>query len=273
MVLMSFSMIATRELWKYLGEFDAISEMNEIAIRSLLHSYKRVGKVLGKDASLAFVSRASEKHGIRVNASVIDQLAVGMARNYVCTVWNSVDSFLKEFRAEHQKLTGSEWNGDSRDKSRIRLTFENLFGSEQKGAEAIGLHRNELLNYCRTVRNRIVHPRSTTSTAVEESYARLEPNISALQVEYGVSQAPRQFSEICFEDSILLSRVLKDVALVINNKATPAPGVLLGSIDHAKFKRINNPARRKAAIKGELCTRFGLDSKEAAAIVELGLLA
>ncbi len=58
---MPFSLIATREL------------MNEIAIRSLLHSYARVRKVC-VNASIVLVSRASEKHGIRVKVSVIGQL-------------------------------------------------------------------------------------------------------------------------------------------------------------------------------------------------------
>jgi hypothetical protein len=39
---MPFAFQATRDLWQYLGEFDALSEMNELAVRDFLHSRDRV---------------------------------------------------------------------------------------------------------------------------------------------------------------------------------------------------------------------------------------
>jgi len=270
---MPFSFQATRDLSKYLGEFDALIEMNELAVRDFLHHRDRVQRLKGKECATALVEAKSKQHGICVNVSVAARLAVGMAQTYVCTVWNCADGFLRELRMEHQEFTGSPWTDDARDKTRLKFTLENLFSTQQKGVLAIGPHRHETMEFCRLVRNRLAHPRSTSEKAVAEAYERVAPHIEALHAEYRLSDAPKPMARMTFQDAVLLSRVTKDVAYILNDKARPEGAHLLGAIDPKAFKRLNNPVRRRRAMIGVLCTRFGMDTTEAGAIIDAGSLA
>ena len=270
---MPFTFQATRDLWQYLGEFDALSEINELAVRDFLHRRDRVQRLKGEECATAFIAAKSKQHGICVNASVAARLAVGMAQTYVCTVWNCADGFLRELRKEHQEFTGSPWTDDAKDKTRLKFTLENLFSTEQKGVLAIGPHRHGLMEYCRLVRNRLAHPRSTSDNAVAEAYDRVRPHIEKIHDEYRLRGAPQPIARMMFEDAVLLSRVTKDVAYILNDKARPDDRHLLQAIDPKAFKHMNNPARRRRAMIGVLCTRFGIDATEAGAIIDAGSLA
>jgi len=270
---MPFTFQATRDFWQYLGEFDALSEINELAVRDFLHRRDRAQRLKGKECGTAFVAAKSKQHGICVNASVAARLAVGMAQTYVCTVWNCADGFLRELRKEHQEFTGSAWTDDAKDKTRLKFTLENLFSNEQKGVLAIGPHRHWLMEYCRLVRNRLAHPRSTSDKAVADAYDRVRPHIEEIHAEYRLRDAPQPMAGMTFEDAVLLSRVTKDVACILNDKARPDDGHLLQAIDPKAFRHVNNPARRRRAMIGVLCTRFGMDTAEAGAIIDAGSLA
>jgi len=267
-VCMPFTFQATRDLWQYLGDFDALSEINELAVRDFLSRYERVQMLNGTECGLRFVAAKSAKYGICVNASTLARLAVGMAQTYVCTVWNCADGFLRELRKEHQTLTTSTWAGDAKDKPRLRFTLENLFGTEEKGAAAIGPHRYALMEYCRLVRNRLAHPRSTSDVSVAEAYQRVYPYTAQINAEYRLTNAPQPMARMKFEDAVLLSRVTKDVALALNEKARPDDSHLLQAMDPKAFRHMNNLARRRRAMIGFLCTRFGIDTIEAGIIVD-----
>lgn len=48
---------------------------------------------------------------------------------------------------------------------------------------------------------------------------------------------------------------------------------LLQAVDPKASKHVNNPAGRRRAMIGVLCTRFGMDTTEAGAIIDAGSLA
>jgi hypothetical protein len=267
-VRMPFSLECVRDLWKYLGEFDAISELNEIALRDLLLRCERVRRFGGEKSVEKYIQKASRLHGIRVHAAVRHRVSVGMAQAYVVSAYHSADAFLTALRSQHQALTDSTWTGDARGKTKLDLALENLFGSVAQGMKAVNPHRYTVFNYYRAIRNRVVHPKSTDDETVDRAYMDVGQYVQQLQNEYKMTNAPRPRNAMCFEDSLLFSRVLKDMAAVLNEKAKPAPEVLLRNIDLRRFDRVrNDPVRRRHAIRSELSTRFGLDQSEADAII------
>lgn len=270
---MPFSFPATRDLWQYLGEFDALTQMNELALRDFLYRRERIRHSFGEKQAAAFVTKKSKKYNIGVHADVANRLALGMAHQYVCMVWNCADTFFRTLRSEHQAVTESSWTGDTKGKSRLDFALENLYSSKQQGRTAIGLHRYLLLEYARLIRNRIVHSRSTSEETVEEAYKDLTPHVGTIREEYGPKHALGRMNALTFENAVLFSRVAKHVATTLNDHAQPTNAQLAKAIDEVRFKRLNKPERQRRAKIGELRSRFGLNRAEAGVILDSGSLA
>jgi hypothetical protein len=81
--------------------------------------------------------------------------------------------------------------------------------------------------------------------ARREAYDRVRPHIEEIHAEYRLRDAPQPMARMTFEDAVLLSRVTKDVAYILNDKARPDDDHLLQAIDPKAFKHLNNPARRR----------------------------
>jgi hypothetical protein len=148
-----FSFPSSRQLARYLGESDAILEIDELACRFFVHAAEQSGNAGG------FVADCSREFGVCVNLSAFETWRSHLAQRHIVTVYESAERFLKEFRKEHSELHRREWTGDEDGKNRIDLALENVGPTKKQAEEYVGLDLISRFEYYRLVRNWVVHDR------------------------------------------------------------------------------------------------------------------
>ena len=158
-----------------LGPVRRAQRMNELAVRDFLDRRARLRRLTPPQCATVLVAAKSKRHGISVNP--IGQRHAsrsGWHRRMSARSGTVLTGSLRELRKEHQEFTRIAMDSTTpRTRPRLKFTLENLFSTEQKGVLAIGPHRHGLMEYCRLVRNRLAHPRSTSDKAVADAYDRV----------------------------------------------------------------------------------------------------
>lgn len=258
---MSFSFPSYRNLYRYLGETDALVELTELACRSFQDAARR-----SPDAS-AFIAAESERIGIRVNLSEAELLSRHLARNYIVTVYQSAECFLHEFRKEHRALYRKDWIGDAEDTDPLTVTLQNLSSANPEAA--IGQDLITRFQYYRIVRNWVVHTKESDPSRPLAKFAEIVPYL--LERQRLTSPLPPTNSPyaLTFDDFICFSRVTKLIAEKICSMEKPPDNHWLAAFPMARFKRfMTKPERMQNSIAGYLRTEFGMDSANARWIAE-----
>jgi hypothetical protein len=277
---MPFRFKAEARLRQYLGEYDALVELNELAVRYFVDSAQKTGDVR------SFVDNASASHGVRVNADSLDDLRLNTAKTHILVVYQSADQFLAEFEREHCWLHQRAWKGQGKEKkSPLERVLEEVAGSYGEGQRVIGKAQESVFEYYRQVRNLITHRDDPTSEEAEDNLADSEDVgkrtkqlesmhkglhnrfLDEIKETFGLEGVPHRFNELTFDDFILYSRNLKLIAERLSLCGRPRDPALLSAIDESiqRFLRHdrNNLPRVQRRIAGKLKTRFGLDQEEA----------
>lgn len=253
-----FSFPSSRRLTRYLGESDAISEIDELACRFFVDSARESG-----DAD-TFVTKCSEKFGVCVNLSEFEAWYAHLAQRRIVSVYESAERFFKEFRREHSELHLREWTGDADGKSRLALALENVGASKGDAERGIGLDLISRFEYYRLVRNWIVHDRTRPPEKEVEALNNLAAYSVINAAALGRLTAPNRPDSLTFDDFILFSRVTKFVAERLNELGKPSEKSWLSTFDMKPFNSImNNPERLRNAVAGKLRTEFGMNAEAA----------
>lgn len=253
-----FSFPSSRRLVRYLGESDAILEIDELACRFFVDAAKHSGD------TEAFVKTCSENFGVCVNLSEFDSWRAHLAQRHIVSVYESAERFFKEFRKEHSELHQREWIGDADGKSRMTVALENVGASKEQAERGVGLDLISRFEYYRLVRNWIVHDKARNpekETEVLESLVKYgDANAAAL----GRLAAPNRPDSLGFDDFILFSRVTKLVAERLNDLGKPSEESWISTFDLKPFKcLLTKPERLRNAVAGKLRTEFGMNSEAA----------
>lgn len=258
---MSFTFPSYRNLYRYLGETDALVELTELACRSFQDAARR-----SPDAS-AFIASESERFGIRVNLSEVELLSRHLARNYIVTVYQSAERFLHEFRKEHRALYRRDWSGVTEDADPLTVALKNL--SSVSPEADIGEDLITRFQYYRIVRNWVVHTRGSDSSKPQGKFDEIVPYASERQRLKCPLPPTNRPDALTFDDFICFSRVTKLIAEKICTIEKPPDNHWLAAFPMARFKRFRTkPGRMKNAIAGYLRTEFGMDSETARWIAE-----
>lgn len=253
---MSFSFPSYRNLYRYLGETDALVELTELACRSFQDAARR-----SPDAS-AFIASESERFGIWVNLSEAELLSRHLARNYIVTVYQSAECFLHDFRKEHRALYRKDWIGDAEDADPLTVTLKNLSAANPE--VAIGQDLITRFQYYRIVRNWVVHTKESDPSKPLAKFGEIVPYVSERQGLKSPLPPTNPPDALTFDDFICFSRVTKLIAAKICSMETPPANHWLAAIPMTGFKRfLNNPERMRNSIAGHLCTEFGMDTQNA----------
>jgi hypothetical protein len=253
-----FSFPSTRRLARYLGESDAILEIDELACRFFIDAAGQ-----SEDAQ-AFVVECSKKFGVCVNLAEFGAWRAHLAQRHIVAVYESAERFFKEFRREHSELHRREWTGDEDGKSRIDLALENLSATKEQSEKTVGLDLISRFEYYRLVRNWIVHDRTRTPEKETAALRNLSEYSDENADTLGRLNAPNLPNLLNFDDFILFSRVTKLVAERFCVLGKPADDSWLSTFDMKPFRALlNNKRRLKNAVSGKLRTDFGMSSEAA----------
>lgn len=254
---MPFTLEAYRKLKQYLGEIDAIVEINELANRKFIELAKNSDNVDN------FIKENSKRLGVKVDTSNLSLLSTKMAQNYIVIVYQSAEFFLKDFKSEYETIYKLEPKSKGKE-NWFDLTLKYLPLTMEEKISKIGKHRIKIFNYYQVVRNKITHRFSFNGERIESAFGAIDAFRKEITEEYKTTNAPNKFDKINFEDFILFSRVTKDIAFSICQIVKPNNTILKDSINLKKFNKfLENPERMRFAMMGELRTRFGFDNEEA----------
>lgn len=254
----NFSFPSLRSLARYLGESDAILEIDELACRYFIDAACRSGD------TARFVTQCSEKFGVCVNLTEFNTWRAHLAQRHIVAVYESAERFFKEFRREHSEVHRREWTGDAEGKSRLILALENVGSSKREAELAVGPDLISRFEYYRLVRNWIVHERARTPEKEIDTLAKLTEYTAANTAVLGRLLAPNRPEALSFDDFILFSRVTKLLAERLSALGKPDNESWITNFDMKPFKGIlTKPERLKNAVAGKLRTEFGMNSEAA----------
>lgn len=254
----NFSFPSSRRLTRYLGESDAILEIDELACRFFVDAANQSGDKAG------FVLECSERFGVCVNLSEFDGWRAHLAQRHIVAVYESAEMFFKEFRREHSELNRREWTGDVDGKSRMTLALENVGASFDQARNVVGMDLISRFEYYRLVRNWIVHDKERNPEKETKALESLSPYSASNSTALGRLVAPNCPNALNFDDFILFSRVTKLVAERLNDLGTPSQDSWVSTFDLKPFKSLlKKPDRMRNAVSGKLRTEFGMNHEAA----------
>ena len=249
-----FSFFAYRKLKKTLGEFDAVVECNEIAIREFIQEAQ-------KENPYKYIQQLSSKHKIKVDE--VDFLKFGsrIRQYYVASVSQQSEQFLKDFRTEWQLYFPEKtWIEPGKGETKFQNTLTNI--SLSLPSDLVDIYE-----YYRLIRNYMSH----TDRDLEElnnTYSKIQANKNLFLRDLHLSILPNPVKDINFDDFLILTNIIKHIAYLMSISSKPdndriAEILFLKSKDDNQkvFKGIkklkNNEERFENALENYITTNFG----------------
>lgn len=202
-----FSFFAYRKLKKTLGEFDAVVECNEIAIREFLEQAE-------KEDVNKYIEQLSLKHKVKVNEVDFLKFTSRIRQYYVSSVFQQAEQFLKDFKnewVEYYPKVG--WSDLNKGETKFENTIRNI-------KIVLPSDLIEIYEYYRIVRNYMSH----TDRDKEELKRRLkqiEKNSNTFLKDFHLSGMPNKLEDIDFTDFLILTNIVKNVAYEFSTKSKP----------------------------------------------------
>lgn len=260
---MAFRLNCISELYKNLGRYDAIVEFTEISIRDFIEQ-ARISGDFDK-----YLQQKSIQHGIRVNSIDKTIYRARISQSYILSVNQTAELFLHQFRDEHIELYNAPWKIDDSTESLLTKTIRKITKINKANLH-FGNHRLSVYNYYRLVRNKYSHSRISDSK-LDLEYQSVKKFIDEIQHDYPGLNAPNSFDKISFDDFILFSRIVKDIADKLNDLVKPTNEQIKDYyLRKDLFKKLNeNVIRKKNALKGHMLSNFGIEESQANEILNL----
>ena len=249
-----FSYFSYRKLKKALGEFDAVVECNEIAIREF------VEKAEGKH-SKKYIEQLSLKHKVKVNEVDFIKFASRIRQYYVSSVFQQSEQFLKDFKSEWKKyFPEKEWVERVKSETALQNTLKNILLDLPSDLQ-------EFYEYYRLIRNYMSHTDRDLAD-IEKRHDKILTNSNKFLRDFHLSNLPNRLDEIDFSDFLIITNIVKHIAYLISKRAKPSnseiAAILLELSKENKgraFKGLtklkNDNERFQVAIKSFTITSFG----------------
>ena len=265
-------------LRKRLGEFDALVELNELAVRSLMSRVKLDPRNL--------LQAESSEHQIRVDHSIAltdGEFAARRAQFYVLSVYQQAELFFADLVDELPQ--GLIWKSASgraargKDETQLEWIVRTIKSEKpdelDKESDAQFFDDVSIFNYFRLVRNAFMHEGKETR-ALGLARDELVKRHRERSAESGAAQGnacernfivPYAYSELRFSDFILFTRVVKAIARRLCRALKPELDTLLEhrySYDNhfGLRKYLNSAARFESACKTRLSIDYSLTEAE-----------
>lgn len=211
-----FSFKAFRNLKKGLGEFDAVVECNEIAIREFIDNHK------ASHNPEQFIQELSEKHGVRVDTININLFASRIRLFYILSVAQQGEQFFEEFIKEYKTYYLSlKWQDKIDGETDFDYLLKHIFTSKKQGINEIGKAIYEGLNYYRLVRNKFTHSERNDIKKLNNLSRKLNQYKDFYSTKFHSHNSPNNYEDIDFNDFLLFTNILKHIGYTLCKKCKP----------------------------------------------------
>ena len=227
-----FSFKAFRNLKKGLGEFDAVVECNEMAIREFLTNLK------ASPDQTQFIIDLSHKHGIRVDTVSVDLFSSRIRLFYILSVMQQAEQFIDEFRKEY-KSYNSTWADKEGGETDLDNLLRNVFSSKGRGIDGIGKEVYHGFEYYRLVRNRFAHSEEKDFKRLENQCSKIIEYIDFYNSTFHSIDSPNNYDKINFNDFLLFTNIIKHIGYVLCEKCKPDNSILAEKIMYLEVKVAN----------------------------------
>jgi len=218
-----FSFKAFRNLKKGLGEFDAVVECNELAIREFL---KNLNAATEKDK---FIKDLSEKHFIKVDIVNVDYFSARIRQFYILSVLQQAEQFFDEFKKEY-KTYYEDWIEKESGETDFDSVLKNTFNTTTQGIKEIGEEVYFAYEYYRLVRNRFAHSEEKDVKKLDSLWSKIVGFGEFYSQSFHCSGAPNKYVKIDFNDFLLITNVVKHIGYTICEKCKPDNDLLASKI-------------------------------------------
>ncbi|WP_147445256.1 hypothetical protein [Corallococcus sp. CA053C] len=262
---MPFSFESYRNLKQRLGATGALLELNHVAIAELISAAKQSG------SEKSYIESRARTHGIHVQSSAFPEMLARISQQSIVVLHAEWEHFLLEFKEESRSESKDKapWPQKEDGENPLAYTVRSVDRANVGGEKALGHFRMVLMDFFRLARNCAVHPIGERyEDYFEKSHSRITE--CAEQIKNTYDTIPSQFVRFGIKELILYSRTIKDVALLLCLLARPDDALLRRAVNHKRFNKFNNKERKRNAMIGELCTKYGLDKAEAAIVIDSG---
>jgi len=259
-----FSFKAFRNLKKGLGEFDAVVECNEMAIREFLKNLK------ASQDQKQFIQDLSQKHGVRVDTVSVDLFSSRIRLFYILSVMQQAEQFIEEFRKEY-KTYYPTWSDKVDGETDFDNLLRNIFTSKGRGIDGIGKEVYHGFEYYRMVRNRFAHSEQKDIKKLENQCSKISEYKGFYNSTFHSLDSPNNYDKIDFNDFLLFTNIIKNIGYTLCEKCKPDNLQLAEKIASLEvqvenklikpikniFKLKNDPDRFSNAIGNLLNSNFG----------------
>lgn len=247
-----FSYPSYRKLKKTLGEFDAVVECNEIAIKEFIEHASRY-KIN------EYIQQLSKKHKLKVDEVNFLKFSTRIRQYYIASVFQQSEQFLKDFKIEYKKyFPEKKWLEPNDGETKLQNTLNNISLTITKDIL-------DIYEYYRLVRNYMSHT-DRDSGELKKIHTSICSNNNEFINNVNLN-IPNLLEKINFSDFLIITNVVKHIAFVISSHAKPENQIIaeilfLQAKDNPKTyqgikKHINDNDRIDLAIKSYIKTTFG----------------
>lgn len=247
-----FSYKSYRKLKTSLGEFDAVVECNELAIREFIQNFTKDGK--------KYITQLSQKHHVKVNEVGIDKFSSRIRSYYIASVFQQSEQFLSDFKKEWKEyFPEKEWADKEKSQTALDSTLKSI---------CLSLDSDILCfyEYYRLVRNYMSHTDRDTKD-LHNKWKEIHANENKFLSSLNLPLLPHQINSLDFDDFIIITNIVKHIAFLICQQSKPTneqiATVIFKKINTNKntlagIKKLkNDPERYKKAIRSCIMTEYG----------------
>lgn len=259
-----FSYKSYRILKKRLGEFDAVVECNEIAIKEFVERAKVAPNGINR-----YIQELSIKHNVNVDYVDFDKFSSRIRQYYIASVSQQFEQFLFDFKKEFQLYFGDEltWKVRIDNETVLENSLKNVFNGKMLKPSTISNDLTLCYEYYRLIRNFMAHT-DRDKKRIEQIHSKIHKNKNVFINELELQSLPNKIYEIDFSDFILFTNIVKHLAFNLSVSAKPnnerITEILFNVVDNESgtffqgIKKLkNDDVRYSKAIKNHLRTNFG----------------
>lgn len=231
-----FSFKAFRNLKKGLGEFDAVVECNEMAIREFLKNLK------ASQDQKQFIQELSQKHDVKVDTVNIDLFSSRIRLFYILSVMQQAEQFIDDFRKEY-KTYSSTWIHKVDGETDFDNLLQNIFTTKGQGIIEIGEEVYYGFEYYRFVRNRFAHSEEKDPKKLENLCTKITEYTHFYNSKFHSVNSPNNYDKIDFNDFLLFTNIIKHIGYTLCEKCKPDNSQLADKILNLEIKVENKIIR------------------------------
>jgi hypothetical protein len=249
-----FGYEAYRRLKKTLGEFDAVVEFNEIAIREFIeHAHT--------EYPAKYIQALSHKHKVKVNEVNFIKFGSRIRQYYIASVYQQFDQFLTDFKDEW-KLYFNDivWTNKEDGETKLSNILKNTNIS-------ISSDLIDCIEYYRLVRNYMAHT-DRDIKEIKKRYQKLCSNKNDFLNELTISAIPNELDNINFDDFLFFTNLIKHITFILCINSKPSNQRIAEILfDKAKLngggtiqglKKLKNKSDRyEIALRSYISSSFG----------------